>query len=197
MLYELPPLPPNEIFDVRYEDNTFVSNYIGVKNIVLNSPKLPLKIRLFNFDGDYIKISDAISGKIFSDKLYNDKEIILDKNLQQLKLTISHNPLRYELLQNFPNPFNPKTTITFYIPESNFVELSVFNPLGQQMEILLKERLVAGVYSVNFNADKYPSGFYFYTLKAGNFLYFEKDVVNKVNHFIKGGIIIDYPLYYQ
>ena len=77
-------------------------------------------------------------------------------------------PSSYALYSNFPNPFNPETTIEYAIPASSTVHLTVFDMLGKQVASLVNEKQVAGTYSVQFDASNLPSGIYFYTLNAGN-----------------------------
>lgn len=76
-------------------------------------------------------------------------------------------PERVELLQNFPNPFNPVTTITYRIPESGFVTLKVFDALGREIALLINEMKTAGEYSAQFNASGMSTGVYFYQLHIG------------------------------
>jgi hypothetical protein len=78
-------------------------------------------------------------------------------------------PSNYSLEQNFPNPFNPSTTINFTIPNSDFVTLKVFNILGSEVATLVNENLSSGAYKFNFDALNLASGVYLYELKAGNF----------------------------
>lgn len=78
-------------------------------------------------------------------------------------------PDEFNLSQNYPNPFNPATKIEFSIPNSSLVELTISDVLGRDIYTLVNEQLSAGNYSVNFNAANYPSGIYFYKIKAGNF----------------------------
>ena len=78
-------------------------------------------------------------------------------------------PSNYSLEQNFPNPFNPSTTINFTIPNSDFVTLKVYNILGSEVATLVNENLSAGSYRFNFDARNLASGVYLYELNAGNF----------------------------
>lgn len=78
-------------------------------------------------------------------------------------------PTVFELEQNFPNPFNPTTNITFSLPEAQNVSLKIFNMLGQEVVTLVNEFRNAGVYEVSFDAANLPSGTYFYSISAGNF----------------------------
>lgn len=74
----------------------------------------------------------------------------------------------FSLGQNFPNPFNPTTTIKFTIPERGFVNLTVFNSLGKEVSNLVNENLEAGTFSSNFNGIELSSGVYFYKLTYTN-----------------------------
>ena len=78
-------------------------------------------------------------------------------------------PGKYILEQNFPNPFNPSTTINFSIPQKNFVSLRVFNIIGEEVSTLINEEKDAGSYHIKFNALNIPSGIYFYKITAGSF----------------------------
>lgn len=69
---------------------------------------------------------------------------------------------------NYPNPFNPSTTIYYSIPREMHVRLSVYNVLGQEVATLLNETVNAGDHQTTFVADNYPSGLYFYRLEAGS-----------------------------
>ncbi|WP_340102515.1 T9SS type A sorting domain-containing protein [Rhodohalobacter sp. 8-1] len=77
-------------------------------------------------------------------------------------------PLGFELHQNFPNPFNPSTIITYRLPKMSRVRLSVFNVTGRKVARLVEDKIHAkGIYNVNFNAGALASGVYIYRLEAG------------------------------
>ncbi len=82
-------------------------------------------------------------------------------------------------LANFPNPFNPTTTINFSIKEAGFVNIKVFDLIGQQVAELVNEEKQAGEYSVQFNAANLPSGIYFYTINSGAFTQTRKMLLMK------------------
>ncbi len=72
----------------------------------------------------------------------------------------------FELLNNYPNPFNPSTTIRFTLPETGFTNLSVYNAQGQLVRTLLNGLTAGGQHDVDFQADGLSSGTYFYTLET-------------------------------
>jgi len=74
----------------------------------------------------------------------------------------------YALHQNFPNPFNPTTTIAFDVVEKNIVTLKVFNATGQEVATLANGSFDSGRHVVSFEAGNLPSGLYFFTVKIGN-----------------------------
>jgi cytochrome c peroxidase len=83
------------------------------------------------------------------------------------------------MVQNFPNPFNPVTTISFAIPTDQNVKIVVYNSLGQVVETLLNERLIAGEHSVQWNANQLPSGIYFYQIQSGDYQDMRKMILMK------------------
>lgn len=81
----------------------------------------------------------------------------------------SENPKIYFLAQNFPNPFNPTTTINFSIEKNDFVSLSVTDISGRVIKRLVNNNLTEGNHSVKFEASNLSSGIYFYNLKTSTF----------------------------
>jgi len=77
-------------------------------------------------------------------------------------------PAEFSLSQNFPNPFNPSTKITYSIPKSSYVTLKVYNILGDEVADLVDEYESSGKYSITFNASDLSSGIYFYRLQTRN-----------------------------
>jgi hypothetical protein len=77
-------------------------------------------------------------------------------------------PINFILEQNYPNPFNPATTIKFYVPVTSFIRLSVYDILGNEINVIVNEELPAGDYSIRWDAGNLPSGVYFYQIKSSN-----------------------------
>ncbi len=78
------------------------------------------------------------------------------------------NPAAMELYQNYPNPFNPKTTIEFTLDQTETVQLTVYNVLGQQITELLNKKMQSGNHRLTLQAGAWPSGVYFYELKTSS-----------------------------
>jgi hypothetical protein len=88
-------------------------------------------------------------------------------------------PGDFVLEQNFPNPFNPETTINFSVPENALTSLKVYNILGEAVAILVDGQLQAGPHSATFHISDLPSGVYHYTLKQNNYETTRKCVITK------------------
>lgn len=78
-------------------------------------------------------------------------------------------PDDYQLFDNYPNPFNPTTTIQYGLPHSGPVYLAVYNMMGQEIDVLVDEHRNAGTYKSVWDARDVPSGIYFYQIRMGSY----------------------------
>ena len=78
-------------------------------------------------------------------------------------------PLTYSLKQNYPNPFNPNTTIEFDLPKTSQVSLKIYNILGEEVAILVSDRMSAGSYKFKWGASNLASGVYIYRLETAEY----------------------------
>lgn len=85
----------------------------------------------------------------------------------------------FKLFDNYPNPFNPSTKISFNIPKASFVKLNIFDVNGKEIETLVNGRLDDGLYEVTFNPTGLSSKMYFYRLEAGDFVQTKKMIFIK------------------
>ena len=88
-------------------------------------------------------------------------------------------PSEYNLAQNFPNPFNPVTTIAYQLPKTDRVSIIVYDLLGSEVTTLVNSVQSAGIHNVSWNASNVASGIYFYRLRSGSFTQTRKLVVIK------------------
>lgn len=97
------------------------------------------------------------------------------ENGEKDKQTITKHFLSY----NYPNPFNPTTTINYRISEQSFVSIKVYNMLGEVVALLVNESKEAGNYSLRFDGSALPSGTYIYRITAGDFVDSKKLILLK------------------
>lgn len=147
--------------------------------------------------GDWVKIGN-VKGKgttnntevySFEDKNipsgkynYRLKQIDYNGNYEYFNLSaevIVGVPAKFELSQNFPNPFNPATMISYQMPVSGFVSLNIYDITGKVVAELVNEVKDAGYYTVKFDASKLSSGMYFYKIQAGEFTSIKKMMLVK------------------
>ncbi len=79
-------------------------------------------------------------------------------------------PTEFKLEQNFPNPFNPSTSIKYAVPEKSHVLIKIYNIVGEEVVLLADEEKDRGWYTISFNAPRLASGIYIYRMQAGNFI---------------------------
>jgi plastocyanin len=85
----------------------------------------------------------------------------------------------FELNQNYPNPFNPSTRISYSIPSASFVNLKVYDIIGNEITVLVNEEKQAGNYQIDFDATELSGGVYFYQLLTGSFVETKKMILMK------------------
>jgi hypothetical protein len=91
----------------------------------------------------------------------------------------SSQPNSFYLSQNFPNPFNPSTSLQYAIGRRQFITLKDFDLLGREVATLINEEKPAGEYEVEFDGSALTSGIYFYQLKAGQYSETKKMILLK------------------
>ncbi|MFA7287516.1 MAG: T9SS type A sorting domain-containing protein [Melioribacteraceae bacterium] len=199
---DLPPLPPYEILDVRLKlptsdyqystrDYRYCTNlpFVSLINYEIliqrgNGNSVTLE---WAFPNDVTAVLKDPYGGIFINQNIsgNGSYTFANENINRLELIVTYNittdieeenimPNEYTLYQNYPNPFNPSTTIKFVLPREESVKLMIYNSLGEIVEELINQTLPGGLREVNWNAKSYPSGIYFYTFKAGDYLITKK-----------------------
>ncbi|MDP4116570.1 MAG: T9SS type A sorting domain-containing protein, partial [Bacteroidota bacterium] len=107
---------------------------------------------------------------------------VFNNNFTNFYTGVSSNNItvkNYKLEQNFPNPFNPVTTINYQLPKSGEVTIRVYDILGNEVKTLVNENKQAGSYSVNFNASKLSSGVYIYRLTSSGICISQKMLLLK------------------
>ncbi|OGU57557.1 MAG: hypothetical protein A2V66_11170 [Ignavibacteria bacterium RBG_13_36_8] len=133
-----------------------------------------------NVRGRDIVFVDEIHGWLLCDNrnVYytsNNGGIVTDIDINKNEII----PSELLLFQNYPNPFNPRTIISYQLAEASNITLKVYDLLGNEVATLVDEEKSPGTYEVEFNAENFSSGIYFYTLQAGKFRETKKFVLLK------------------
>jgi hypothetical protein len=177
--YELPPLPPTGIFDIRFGSGRVAEDINSVgQTIEMRGVTYPVTVSVEGID---IRLGDE-TGKIVNVKLKKGEDVIIrDASIQKLMVSGGASvPTVYALEQNYPNPFNPSTKIEFSLPEDvSNVKLSIYNALGEKVAELVNSSLIAGKYSYTWNAQNVATGMYIYELRTEKFVSVKKMVLLK------------------
>jgi hypothetical protein len=121
---------------------------------------------------------------ISGDKVYQAEEYILGiynvSEILSVELdNLDHLPVKFKLHRNFPNPFNPTTSIQYQIAAPGFVSLKAYDVIENEITTLVNKEQPTGSYEVEFDGAGLPSGIYSYRLQAGNFVETKKMVLLK------------------
>lgn len=148
-------------------DNLRVEVFPGGFNAKWNSPpNTPVNIIVMRDDEEFMR--DVVNGNKYSlSGLASGRYVLLATFPGGTMSAEEHfyiPPLEYKIFQNYPNPFNPTTTIEYELDCPSHVRLSIFNSLGQEIEILVEEFQTSGSHQVIWNAGDAPSGVYYYHL---------------------------------
>jgi len=100
----------------------------------------------------------------------NDASTVAKRSYNKILFTGDEIPVTYHLSQNFPNPFNPATTIQYQLPKNGFVTLKIYDILGKEVAALVNDQKTQGRYSVNFDASRLASGVYIYQLRVNDYV---------------------------
>jgi len=191
--YDLPPVPPNGVFDLRFESQRsaeLFSPYSPASAVQISEGEEPVS---FTWDvGEsnehyYLEVVDG-NNRSMDYKLSGKGSSVIDaSNISRMLLhhsaaRLNQVPQEFSLDQNYPNPFNPTTMIRFTIIDSRFTTLRVYNVLGQVVATLVNEVEPPGAYTVQWDASAsggLPSGIYYYKLSAGQFTDTKKMVLVK------------------
>ena len=178
---EIPVSPSSYVFGFRRwlnDQNLFTVLNMGAQsaNVTVNLP-----IEELNLDSSVTYyLSDLITGEIisgtppeleqfntnmnlFSAKIYSLADTIVIVGIED-ELAQNNLPDEFVLEQNFPNPFNPITNISYSIPTEGKVELIVYDILGRNVQTIVNEIQTAGKHIATFNGNELSSGVYFYRL---------------------------------
>jgi len=130
-------------------------------------------VRIVDFGFDFLRgIKNDEFGTYFLIDSFEDTTIVGIEDEFNL-------PESFTLFQNYPNPFNPTTSIRYSVLSSTYVNLTVYNVLGQEIQTLVNEEKYPGMYEVVFDASHLSSGMYLYRLTIGQYTETKKMILQK------------------
>ncbi len=150
--------PTNTLFAGTHRAGVFRTLDNGVTWEAVNDGLADLDIHALAATADALLFAGTIGGGLFRRDVATDVA-----NEPAVSL-----PASYALEANYPNPFNPSTTIRFGLPEAAAVTVSVYDVAGRRIAVLVQATLAAGWHEASFDAGALPSGVYFYRLDAGS-----------------------------
>jgi hypothetical protein len=197
----MPPLPPQGVFDARFEGDlryseesvvmVHVQRGAGVESMVIRiGREVQAKVDAGSGDADgdnaflaqssaTYRVTEFAGSLLLADHIVDDgQELVLSDMTDRLVVEqlsangeVAHDlPAEFALEQNFPNPFNPSTTIRYALPEAAQVRLEVYTVAGQRVAVLASGEQRAGWHTVAFDGSSLASGVYIYRLEAGGFV---------------------------
>ena len=104
--------------------------------------------------------------------------VMVDINVTDIGENAS-NPSLYKLYDNYPNPFNPSTTLRYSLPEASLTSIKIYDAVGKEVAVVVNEMKTAGTYQIEFNAVGLSSGIYYYSIQAGTFSETKKMILMK------------------
>jgi hypothetical protein len=171
--FELPPVPPLGLFDVRYNNNRVLDNS-DASVIRMQGVEYPLSINVNNSTNSYTFI-DAVTGKVLGKivKGSSDNLIINETAGDVIKVIKSEENNGFSFTAK-PNPVENNASVMFTIAEGSNVNIRLYDALGNELTTLLNEFRSAGSYSIDMNAAGLASGRYICRINAGSY----NDVIN-------------------
>jgi uncharacterized protein (TIGR02145 family) len=177
--YSLPPVPPSGAFDVRFDDDVWLTDRSEV-TVHIQPSSEPTSVMILG--------NGSFSLSLWTDGLPGGQRLVMPGEVLMLPAGInrlvvrpdeagfesSTLPAEYLLEQNFPNPFNPATAIRYALPEAGQVRLEVFTAAGQRVAVLAEGERAAGWHSATFEGGSLASGVYIYRLQAGGLVLIRK-----------------------
>jgi len=143
----------------------------------------PFDLNLYYYStrtGEWIKLNKARADSMYVFQRVKEFCYLVLCNEERIQTgsdqTIKTKPIQYSLIQNFPNPFNPSTTIRYSIQAPGQVRLVIYNTNGQIMDVPVVAYQQAGHYQISYENRDLPSGIYYYQIKTNGFVYTRKMV---------------------
>ena len=161
--FELPPAPPTEMFDVRFNENTNLT-IAGEDIIRLQGVTYPVALTMENADATY-NFYEAATGKYIGQITKGTSGSVEVTRAASVKVLKAESEF---FVTNYPNPVSDLTTVKFAIPTDANVSVKLYNTLGVEIATIVNGNYRAGEYTEMFDASLLPSGSYIVKITAGD-----------------------------
>jgi S-formylglutathione hydrolase FrmB len=177
---------PAEFILLDTDNNNTISRLDELYIIETDSIGGPLLTWAFAFGGQPSAINPVPGDEYLFNTLkpFTHEDIFEFSNVTSIEPLTATSPKKFILYQNYPNPFNPTTMIKYYLPNTQRIELSVYNILGQKIQTLVNGFQTAGSKSIiwdgkNYQGKSVSSGIYFYRIQSGDIIINRKMILMK------------------
>ena len=152
-----------------YGNSYSPKDYIYYDTTITKNGLYFYRLKQIDFDGNFELTHDTV--KVAVDYITSVSS--------EFNLNYHHQPETITLYQNFPNPFNPTTTIAFSVIKNEHIKLKIYTLTGENVAILWNQKTVSGTHYVVFKANKLSSGIYLYQLTGGDKIITKKYAITK------------------
>jgi len=164
-VFELPPLPPNNLFDVRFTNQAYVEDASNPM-IRLQGVTYPVTMTINNPARNYTVVN-PISGEVIGNVVAGRNNTITISDAKSVRLMGGDAELGVLNVNVTPNPVSSNGIVNITVPEAGRVSVELFNVVGERVATLLDDVKAAGVYSVDVNAVEFPAGRYIVKVSNG------------------------------
>ncbi|MFP4527423.1 MAG: T9SS type A sorting domain-containing protein, partial [Candidatus Kapaibacterium sp.] len=163
--FEYPPVPPMELFDVRFSNNGYLE-MAGEATMMLQGVEYPISIAMQNPDAVYT-LTDAVTGEVFG-QITEDNNVIEIEKVKSDRIKIEKADAEGFEFKAYPNPASSFANVMFSVPESGNVNIALYDAIGNKVMTIADAQFDAGSHSASINAADLSAGNYILRITAGN-----------------------------
>ncbi|MCX7879893.1 MAG: T9SS type A sorting domain-containing protein [Ignavibacteria bacterium] len=164
-MFELPPLPISEIFDIRFTNNSLMETSLA-PTFVLSGVTFPISISISDPSNEYTFV-DAVTGSVLGTISPSSNTLIIPSASNTIRVLVSNLASESELLVT-PNPVVSSSVLRYTLKQDSDVQITLVDVFGKEVKTLVNGFTRAGDYSLTINADEFASGQYLCKMKVGN-----------------------------
>lgn len=166
-IFELPPVPPHGLFDVRFANQAYVEDAVSPL-VRFQGVTFPMTVTINNPERTY-SVVNPVSGQVLGTAVAGRSNVITITDPNTPSIRLMGEEVAGDLAVNVtPNPVSSTGMVNISVPESGLVTVELFNVVGERVGVLMNDVKSAGVYSVDLNTADFPAGRYIVKVANGN-----------------------------